>query len=110
MDFELFAKNIPITDTNRCYFLEEKLKNKKNDYNFSDYNNFVRFNSDEQKANKTIFNYSDLYIDINLSKYQQFNLIEKNRYQKQLSKTWLPNEIQLFGQTWKPRDYGYMNF
>lgn len=112
IDFEIFRKDLKINNTNRSTFLENKLKSVlgDNEYNFSDHLNFYKFNSEKQKENKKLLNYSDLYIDLNLSKYKLFESIEKNRYQKQLSKTWLPNEIVLFNETWKPKDYGYMNF
>jgi len=112
LDFEMFKKNIPLNDTNRAHFLEEKLKApvSQHQYNLNDYTMFSKFNSLEQKANKIIFNYNDLYVDVKLSNYQQFNFIDLARYQRQLDKTWLPSEIVLFGNTWKPKDYGYMNF
>jgi hypothetical protein len=67
------------------------------------------FNSQKANQHRILWSYQDLYIDINLS-HDFFNDIDMDFYKETVEKSWLPDEIHVFGETWKPREYGYRSF
>lgn len=111
IDFFLLQRNIEINNTNRAELLHNFLSNpitsKLINRQWGLKNEI--FNSEKQKQNKNIINYKDLYIDFNLSN-PIFDEINTELFPSMVAKTWLPEKIVLFSETWKPKDYGYLNF
>lgn len=104
IDYFLKEENIHITDENRAEKLDLLLKNQKQ--------HFVNeriFNSQKNNQNKILWSYQALYVDLTPG-YDLFNNIDMDLYKETVDRSWLPDEIQIFGETWKPRDYGYRSF
>lgn len=101
IDYFLHEKNIPINDENRSKHFHESLKK-------SRFPILELFNSSKYK-NRELWSYQDLYIDFNLTDPLLQNL-DMKVYKASVEKSWLPEEISLFGESWKPREYGYRSF
>ena len=76
-------------------------------------------NSNQQKAlinlrirkhltdDDIVIDYKNLYIDKNFKELMVLFDINFESLSEAIEKTWLPNEIDMFGQTWYPKTYGY---
>lgn len=102
IDYYLTKKNIPINNTNRAEALYKTLKNDK----FLD---LKLFNNPKHCLHRDLLSYQDLYIDFNLSD-PFLESLDIESYKNTVEQSWLPDEIHVFGETWKPKDYGYRSF
>jgi hypothetical protein len=104
IDLYLVENSIEITDKNRANFLHKKcLDWEKESGNV----HRLHLAKQDEKIYK-IFNYSDVFIN---KKYDIFYEIDPQfdpvLYENFLQKTWLPDKIELFGEEFYPKDYGY---
>lgn len=101
IDYFLHEQNIPINDENRSEYFHDSLLKSRNII-------LELFNTSKHK-NRDLWSYQDLYIDLNLTD-PLFQHVDLKDYKEAVEKSWLPDEIFLFGESWKPRDYGYRSF
>jgi hypothetical protein len=92
-----------LTDKNRVALLEESL------YQDPDNSEYYCNPLAVGLPGTIILNYQDLYIDFNLDN-ALFEGYDKTLFRQLVAKTWLPETVMAFGKTWKPRDYGYLDF
>lgn len=103
IDYRLKERNIPLTNSNRSEEMHALLRSQ------AGFTNEIIFNSSKHNQNKILWKYHDLYVEPSLND-DLLQTLDIAMYKKVLEKSWLPEEINAFDETWKPRDYGYRSF
>ena len=66
------------------------------------------FNSNNM-IGRDLWSYENLYIHFD-QKDELLNDIDWDKFKSYVDSSWLPESIELFGKTWRPRDYGYRDW
>jgi hypothetical protein len=104
VDYFLLDMDAEITDANRAAYMHDRLKQ----LNPSRFDLFNKFGLSSK--NCKVCHYHQLYIDFDIDD-PVFESIGSERLKQYVEKSWLPDVIECFGETWHlARDYGYRNY
>jgi hypothetical protein len=100
----LTQNNLPNVQENRSLAVDDFLQNIKNHSNYYFYN---FFNKNDNQG-KVLLDYEKLYLGT--PDYDIFTDVEIEGYKRLVERTILPEQIELYGKKYYPRDYGYLDY
>lgn len=109
ISLDALFKNItdmPMDDTNRLLLINNTVRNLKN----TNHQKALLLRIRKHLLDDIVLDYKNLYIDKNFKQLIDLFDINVKSLSQSIDNTWLPNEIDMFGQKWYPADYGYRNF
>jgi hypothetical protein len=95
IDLQLITEEIALTDANRCKKLDGLLEDSKFE--------------DVVRCGELCLSYEDIFVNKDFRGLAALFPIDHLRLSSEIDKTWLPDKIEIFGKTYRPRDYGYRN-
>lgn len=70
---------------------------------------YDNFNSLDSSYGRTLWSYENLYINF-YQRDELFREFDWDYFSKNVERSWLPESIDLYGETWKPKQYGYRQY
>jgi hypothetical protein len=101
----LKKKKLKFTDTNKAEILHQLLDRPVQYPIFDVYNKNIK-----TLKNKNLLDYKSLYVTFDSDDPDINENIKWDDFKKLVEKSWIAEKIELYGETWNLRDYGYRKF
>ena len=104
-DIQLRQSKLTINNENRIKLLKKKLENPF----LSEHMNKLEFIKQTNSEN-IFWDYKNIFIDLDFSKINELFEIDNDMLVAGIEKTWLPDQIEIFGEMFDIKSYGYRKY